>query len=150
MLSSNAGAPAVDRGCREDVLEDLGPLFHSFKFFGVSNRQWPNFVENQKAKEPIIRAYIQYAIAKSRKSIADPVTFAELFCADGYFAMLARLLGASESRGIDNGRDGYSTRRPRLHPASGSTESTSAVWTSTRSIGWSRLTLWRIWAGCTT
>jgi hypothetical protein len=29
------------------------------------------------------------------------VSFAELFCADGYYAMMARRLGATASMGID-------------------------------------------------
>lgn len=92
----------------ETVLDDLGPLYHSFELFGVSNQQLPGIFEsNQKAKAPIIRAYIQMAIAKSRASVAAPVTFAELFCADGYYTMAARLFGASRSCGIDNGREGY-------------------------------------------
>ena len=35
------------------------------------------------------------------------VTFAELFCADGYYAMAARHLGVAKSIGIDNNRDGH-------------------------------------------
>jgi predicted RNA methylase len=93
---------------RSAVLDDLGALYHSYALFGVANKQIPGIYElNQKAKEPIIRGYIQYAIAKSRARTADPVTFAELFCADGYYAMAARLLGASKSLGIDSGRDGH-------------------------------------------
>lgn len=51
---------------------------------------------------PIITAYIALALAKCRKTINDRVSFAELFCADGYYAMLARHLGATESHGYDN------------------------------------------------
>jgi hypothetical protein len=97
-----------------NVLEDLGPLFHSFKLFGASNQQLSEFVANQKAKEPIIRAYIQYAIAKCRTKIANPVTLTELFCADGYYALVARLLGASHACGIDNGRDGFFEVAPQI------------------------------------
>jgi len=114
MAQLNLGAQDSNPKHLNNVLEDLGPLFHSFELFGVSNQQLPAFVTNQKAKEPIIRAYIQYAIAKSRTSIADPVTFTELFCADGYYAMVARLLGASQSCGIDNGKDGLFEPAPRI------------------------------------
>jgi hypothetical protein len=114
MAQLNLGAQDSNPKHLNNVLEDLGPLFHSFELFGVSNQQLPAFVTNQKAKEPIIRAYIQYAIAKSRTSIADPVTFTELFCADRYYAMVARLLGASQSCGIDNGKDGLFEPAPRI------------------------------------
>lgn len=95
---------------RESALNELGPLYHSYALFGVKNRQSPIHEINQKAKAPIIQAYIQYAIAKSRNRTSDEVTFAELFCADGYYAMAARHFGAAKSYGIDNNRDGYFTK----------------------------------------
>jgi hypothetical protein len=89
-------------------LDDLGDLYHDFSQFGYSNRQIPGcFEANQRAKAPIIGAYIQWAIAKSRKKICDDVSFVELFCADGYYAMLARHFGATSAVGLDNDRDGY-------------------------------------------
>lgn len=89
-------------------LGDLGELYHDYKIFGATNRQLPGiFSPNQRCKEPIIIAYIQYAIAKARQKMDDEVRFAELFCADGYYAMVARRLGADRSLGIDNDRDGY-------------------------------------------
>ena len=100
----HAGAPEHNR---QSLLDGIGPIYHSYALFGVKNRQEPIHESNQKAKAPILQAYIQYAIAKSRSRIADPVTFAELFCADGYYAMVARLFGADRSYGIDNNRDGY-------------------------------------------
>jgi hypothetical protein len=88
--------------------DDIGELYHDFSLFGVNNRQLPGcFRLNQKCKEPIINAYIMLAIAKCKQQSDDPVTFAELFCADGYYAMAARLFGATQSFGIDNNRDGY-------------------------------------------
>ena len=91
-------------------LEDLGPLYHSYHLFGVQNQQLPGiFQPNQACKEPIILSYILLALAKCRTSTDTPVTFAELFCADGYYAMASRHLGISASIGIDNNRDGFFT-----------------------------------------
>ena len=89
-------------------LNDFGELYHNYRLFGVSSRQLPGMFEpNQRCKEPIISGYIQLAIDQCRQSQRDAVTFTELFCADGYYAMLARHMGADESYGIDNDRDGY-------------------------------------------
>lgn len=89
-------------------LRHLGPMYHSYRLLGGLNEQIPGiYAPNQACKEPILRAYIEYAIAKCRATIATPVSFAELFCADGYYAMLARHFGATTSMGIDNDRDGH-------------------------------------------
>jgi hypothetical protein len=89
-------------------LRHLGPLYHSYRLLGAVNEQLPGiYPPNQACKEPILLAYIQYAIAKCRTTLATPVSFAELFCADGYYAMMARMLGATSSIGIDNNRDGH-------------------------------------------
>lgn len=94
---------------RPKTLDDFGPLYHEYSFFGHHNEQKPGiFAPNQRAKAPIITAYIAYAIAKSRRASTDAVTFTELFCADGYYAMVADRLGCSASVGIDNDRDGES------------------------------------------
>jgi hypothetical protein len=91
------------------VLDDLPPVYHSYALFGVSNEQLPGmYALNQKSKQPIILAYIQFAIAKCRERSDDQVSFAELFCADGYFAMSALHLGATSSYGVDTNRDGQS------------------------------------------
>jgi len=92
----------------EDLLKGLGPLYHGYSFFGVANEQLPGMYElNQQAKAPIITAYLAYAIAKSRNKATDPVSFIELFCADGYYTMVASRLGCCNSIGIDNNRDGH-------------------------------------------
>ncbi len=89
-------------------LTHLGPLYHDYSIFGASSIQLPgNFSLNQKSKAPILSAYIQYAIAKSKRTTSSYVSFCEMFCADGYYTMLARHFGATSSTGIDNGRDDY-------------------------------------------
>lgn len=91
-------------------LDNLGPLYHSYRLFGVNNQQIPGvFQPNQACKEPIILSYILLALAKCKTSSDMPVTFAELFCADGYYAMAARHLGASIAIGVDNNREGHFT-----------------------------------------
>lgn len=97
---------------REHLLDDLGPLYHSYRFFGVDNPQIINFAANQRCKEAIILSYILNGIAKTRTSMNEPVSFAELFCADGYFTMLAARLGATAATGIDSNRDGHSAPAP--------------------------------------
>ncbi|HNP60348.1 MAG TPA: class I SAM-dependent methyltransferase [Nitrospirales bacterium] len=90
----------------DNILSDLGPLYHNYSFFGVNNVQLPGIYElNQQAKAPIIIAYIAYAIAKSKKHALDRVSLSELFCADGFYAMVASRLGCNRSIGIDNDRD---------------------------------------------
>ena len=91
---------------KNNILGDLGALYHTYSFFGVDNDQLPGIYElNQKAKAPIISAYIALAVAKSKKNASDTVTFTELFCADGFYAMVAARLGCDRSVGIDNDRD---------------------------------------------
>ena len=98
---SNPGSDSLN-------INDIGELYHDFSLFGVRNAQLPGpFYLNQCCKAPIIQSYIALAIAKSKKNIDDQVTFAELFCADGYYAMVATLFGDTKSFGIDNNKDGY-------------------------------------------
>ena len=93
------------------ALDGLPPLYHSYALFGEQNQQLgAHYPANQQSKQPIILAYIQYAIAKCRDRIADEVSFAELFCADGFYTMAALHLGATRGIGIDNDRDGHSRR----------------------------------------
>lgn len=95
-------------------LSDLGPLYHDYALFGARNRQLPGiFGPNQRAKAPIITAYIALAIAKSKEA-SDDVSFLELFCADAYYAMVAGRLGATSTTGLDNNRDGYSALAPEI------------------------------------
>lgn len=86
----------------------LDGAYHSYKIFGQNNKQKSEkFRLNQLAKEPVIFSYMLYALNKARGSVFDPVSFAELFCADGYFALAAKKFGFTKSVGIDNGQKGY-------------------------------------------
>jgi hypothetical protein len=92
-----------------DTFPNLGPLYHDFSFFGVTNEQLSDhFIQNQKAKAPVITAYIAYAKAKCETTKDSPnPSFTELFCADGYYTMIASRLGCSPCFGIDNNSEGY-------------------------------------------
>lgn len=93
---------------KENIFYDLGPLYHEYSFFGVQNEQIPGIYGlNQKSKFPIIMAYLAYAIAKSKDRILSAVSFTELFCADGYFTMLASKLGCDRCCGIDNDKSNH-------------------------------------------
>ena len=95
------------RRLRADVLADLGPLYHEYSFFGVHNQQTKgHYSPNQQAKAPILTAYVAWAIAKV-KAKQTGASFAELFCADGYYAMVASRLGADPCYGIDNDFSGH-------------------------------------------
>lgn len=92
-------------------LTDLEPLYHSYRLFGIPNKHLPGIYQlNQACKEPIILSYILLALAKCKREMGTTVTFAELFCADGYYAMAARHLAVTKSIGIDNNRDGHFTK----------------------------------------
>ncbi len=85
-----------------------GELYHDYSIFGAKSIQKDGiFYANQAAKMPIITAYLQYAIAKSKRVINDKVSCVELFCADGFYAMLSRHLGATSSCGIDDNSQGF-------------------------------------------
>jgi hypothetical protein len=101
-------------------LRHLGPLYHSYRLLGGVNDQLPGiYALNQACKEPILIAYIEHAIAKCREATGTPVSFAELFCADGYYAMLAKHFGATTSIGIDNDRDGHFANARKIAAALG-------------------------------
>jgi hypothetical protein len=103
---------------KTNPLYKLGPLYHEYSLFGVKNEQLPGiFSANQKAKAPIISAYIALAIAKAKeKHDNGQVDFAELFCADGYYTMLASRLGVSKAVGYDNDSDenGFFKKAPEI------------------------------------
>lgn len=87
---------------------DLGGLYHDYSFFGYENTQLEGiYAPNQQCKGPILTAYIQLALAKTKQKLNDDASFIELFCADGYYAMLAKHLGATKSAGLDDDSQGY-------------------------------------------
>ena len=101
----------LENNMNEKDLDDLGELYHEYSIFGVKNKQLPGIYKpNQYSKAYIIRAYIQLSIAKCKTSVETPVSFTELFCADGYYAMVASHFGATMVQGIDNNRDGHFTK----------------------------------------
>lgn len=112
MTVCNPGATqSIERLDQFNILADLGPLYHSYAFFNVENVQLPGkFTLNQQAKAPIITAYIAYALAKSKTKANQEISMSELFCADGYYAMVAARLGCTRAIGIDNNKDGHFAR----------------------------------------
>lgn len=83
---------------------DKAKVYHDLTFLGC--REFSNAYGsiNQRVKEPIIRAYTAFALAKCGES----ATYMELFCADGYYALLARKLGAVKAYAVDNNQHGFS------------------------------------------
>lgn len=82
--------------------------YHDFSWLGLATgHQSEKFAANQDAKARVICAYLLLAIAKCRDAGEREVSVAELFCADGFYAMFARRFGADRAVGYDNDRDGY-------------------------------------------
>lgn len=104
----------------------LGPLYHDYAIFGAISIQHEGiFKANQMAKEPIIRSYLTESINKVASKYKDKrdrrISFAELFCADGYYTMLATCLGADSAIGYDNDSDpnGFFKTAPKIAKALG-------------------------------
>lgn len=111
MLEKLFNKNRISHNAEPNDLSDMGELYHDYSIFGFVNKQLPGiYIPNQRCKEKILRAYIQIAIAKCKVNMNDEVGFAELFCADGYYAMVARHLGATKSIGIDNNKAGHFER----------------------------------------
>lgn len=89
-------------------MTSLPPSYHDFTWLGLPTAQIPGiYRQNQAAKAPVIGAYILLALAKLRCRSTDDLSFAELFCADGFYAMFAAHFGASLAIGFDDDRDGH-------------------------------------------
>lgn len=84
------------------------PGYHDFSWLGLPTPQIPGiFKPNQDAKAPVLCAYILLALARVRNQGVSDASFAELFCADGFYAMFAARFGAASATGYDNDRDGH-------------------------------------------
>lgn len=90
------------------VSADMAPTYHDFSWLGLPTRQIEGiYAPNQAVKAPVIGAYALLALARLRARGVRPISFAELFCADGFYAMFARRFGADSAVGFDNDRDGH-------------------------------------------
>ena len=92
-----------------------GPLYHDFAWLGLPTEQLPGiYGPNQRAKAPVITAYMMLAFARLRCRGRDAISFAELFCADGFYTMFAARFGADRAIGYDNDRDGHLASAVRM------------------------------------
>lgn len=91
------------------------PTYHDFSWLGLPTRQIDGiYAPNQAAKAPVITAYILLALARLKCRGVAPISFAELFCADGFYAMFAARFGAARAVGFDNDRDGHLAAARRI------------------------------------
>jgi protein-L-isoaspartate O-methyltransferase len=81
-------------------------FYHSFGILGLPTRQRSGiYPVNQRCKEQYILGYLLLALAKSRRSRASyRPSVLELFCADAYYAALAKRFGAGRVVAIDKDR----------------------------------------------
>lgn len=87
---------------------EMAPTYHDFSLLGLPTRQIEGiYAPNQTVKAPLITAYVLLALARLKCRGVDPISFAELFCADGFYAMFAARFGADRAFGFDNDRDGH-------------------------------------------
>ncbi len=116
-------AVARFHAARRALAEALGPMYHDFRLLGLPTRQLPGIFEpNQRAKAPVIIGYVARAIAALRVRGVENISAVELFCADAYYAAVARALGADRAVGVDNDRDGYFASAARVLAATGLTD----------------------------
>ena len=101
---------------------DMAPTYHDFSWLGLPTRQIDGiYAPNQAVKAPVIGAYILLALARLKAAGVAPLSFAELFCADGFYAMFARRFGADSALGFDNDRDGHLEAARRIRDRLGLT-----------------------------
>ena len=95
-------------GGYSEFAQNLGPIYHNFENLGVKTIQIEGIYPlNQTSKETVIMSYILHAIAKIKAEDISPISFAEFFCADGFFCMFAKKFGADFVKGFDNDKDGH-------------------------------------------
>lgn len=82
-------------------------FYHDFSALGLNLPQKKGiYAPNQTAKAPIITGYLLFALGKVRANDVEPITVAELFCADAYYSFLARRFSADRCYAFDSNRDG--------------------------------------------
>ena len=114
------------------ALVELEPTYHDFSWLGLPTRQIEGiYAPNQAVKAPVITAYILLALARLKARGVAPISFAELFCADGFYAMFAARFGGFFSAilgAMQNWNDNALSRMPgvrdriarvRLQPTEG-------------------------------
>jgi SAM-dependent methyltransferase len=89
-------------------------FYHSFAALGLSFPQKAGiYALNQRCKEPYILGYLLLALAKARGRRASyRPSLLELFCADAYYALVAKRFGAGKVVAID--RDAQALASARL------------------------------------
>lgn len=101
----------------------MNPTYHDFSWLGLPTPQIDGiYGPNQQAKAPVIAAYILLAFARLHCRGVKPVSFAEMFCADGFYAMFAAKFGAARAVGYDNDRDGHLASANAIRDALGLTQ----------------------------
>ena len=88
--------------------------YHDFEELGIKTYPFPGegYEDAQRIKKYKLFEYIEEAIAAGTQ---DTISVAELFCADGFYANYAALLGATNVVGIDLcGGSGEGTVRSRV------------------------------------
>jgi hypothetical protein len=97
-----------EAGMGKGFIKGLSTGYHDFRLLGLKTKQNRiNYPKNQRAKESIIIPYIERAIIELKLAEVKPITFAELFCADGYYAMFARKAGVDYAAGFDTDQGGF-------------------------------------------
>lgn len=91
--------------------------YHDFSLLGLPTDQLSRTKAlNQVVKQQVLFAYILKAMNECRRKFSNPLTVAELFCADAYFAMFAAKFGADHVYGFDiNERDLANGRQIASH-----------------------------------
>jgi predicted RNA methylase len=83
-------------------------FYHDFSALGLSLPQRGGiYPANQAAKAPVITRYLAHAVDTLKREGIEPLTVAELFCADAYYSFLAAKMGADRCDAFDSDRDGH-------------------------------------------